>query len=89
MMPLTVTLRNEAGIGVGTLADHPAAPQVRTKRIAGGRLAISLWAGRSQIGEGELHAVQGRWSGRCSEYAGSWRVSGKCGEGVLTFEDMP
>ena len=89
MMPLSVTLVARDGIGVGTLHDHPAAPQVRTKRIAGGRLAISLWAGRSQIGEGELYAVNGHWAGRCSEYAGFWRVSGKCGQGVLTFEDTP
>ena len=87
MMPLTVQLVAKDGVGVGTLTDHPAAPQVRTKRIAGGRLAISLWAGRHQIGEGELHNVNGVWTGTTSEYAGRSFVRGKIGSGVLEFTD--
>jgi len=87
MMPLSVTLVARDGIGVGTLHDHPAAPQVRTRRLPGGRLGISLWAGRHQIGEGELHNVNGVWTGTTSEYAGRWFVRGKIGSGVLEFTD--
>jgi len=46
-------------------------------------------AHRARLRHWIVPRLQRRWSGRCSEYAGSWRVSGKCGEGVLTFEDMP
>jgi hypothetical protein len=89
---LSVTLRNEDGLGVGVLAEHPAKPQVITQRVAGAtgeapRLRVDLFDGRVQIGGGVLHAERGVWRGVCSEFAGTWHVSGRCGEGTLVFSE--
>jgi hypothetical protein len=89
---LSVTLRNEDGLGIGVLAEHPAKPQVVTQRIRPHRrgepaLSVSLWDGKCQIGEGTLTAVRGRWTGQVSEFAGLWHVDGKCGEPTLWFSE--
>jgi hypothetical protein len=91
-MTLSVVLENRDGLGIGVLADHPAKPQVVTQRVAGPagvapRLRVDLFDGRAQIGGGVLVARLGRWTGTCSEWAGTWYVDGKCGEGTLTFSE--
>jgi hypothetical protein len=92
MTVLSVTLRNEDGLGIGTLLDHPAKPQVITQRVPGPpgeapRLRVDLWDGRVQVGGGVLHAERGVWRGRVSEFCGTWHVSGACGSGTLTFSE--
>ncbi|HEY2617983.1 MAG TPA: hypothetical protein VGI78_11630 [Acetobacteraceae bacterium] len=91
-MTLSVTLTAQDGLGVGVLADHPARPQVITQRVPGAtgeapRLRVDLFDGRAQIGGGVLHAERGVWRGTCSEFAGTWHVSGACGSGVLEFRE--
>jgi hypothetical protein len=91
-MTLSVTLEARDGLGVGVLADHPARPQVITQRVSGAtgeapRLRVDLFDGRCQVGYGVLVARLGRWTGTCSEWAGTWYVDGKCGEGTLTFSE--
>ncbi|HEY2616874.1 MAG TPA: hypothetical protein VGI78_06020 [Acetobacteraceae bacterium] len=91
-MTLSVTLTARDGLGVGVLADHPAKPQVITQRVPGAtgeapRLRVDLFDGRAQIGGGVLHAERGVWRGTCSEFAGTWHVSGACGSGVLEFRE--
>jgi hypothetical protein len=92
MTALSVTLRNEDGLGVGTLLEHPAKPQVVTQRVPGAtgeapRLRVDLFDGRAQIGGGVLHAERGYWTGETSEFAGRWFVRGKVGSGVLEFSE--
>jgi hypothetical protein len=86
-MTLSVTLVPKDGVGHGVLADHPARVAVRSRRTPDGRLSVSLWDGNCQIGSGLLTARLGWWRGTCSEFAGEWHVSGKCGEGVLQFDE--
>jgi hypothetical protein len=85
---LSVTLRNEDGLGIGVLEQHPARPQVVTQRVPGAtgeapRLRVDLFDGRAQIGGGVLRAERGYWVGMCSE----WHVSGRCSSGVLVFSE--
>jgi hypothetical protein len=91
-MTLSVHLEARDGLGVGVLSDHPAKPQVITQRVPGAtgeapRLRVDLYDGRAQIGGGVLHAERGVWRGTCSEWAGTWHVSGACGSGVLEFSE--
>jgi hypothetical protein len=91
-MTLSVTLIARDGLGLGTLLDHPAKPQVITQRVPGAageapRLRVDLFDGRAQIGGGVLHAERGVWRGQVSEFAGQWHVSGACGSGTLTFSE--
>lgn len=74
------------GTAQGALEGHPAGTMVRTYLCADG-LAISLWDYAHRIGEGLLKRDGNRWVGTCSEFLGTWRVSGVVKSGVLEFED--
>jgi hypothetical protein len=85
---LSVTLQNRGdGTGSGVLQGHPASPEVVTRRDRDGRLHLTLLEGGEQIGSGLLVARLGQWQGRCSEWAGTWFVSGRCGAGTLVFSE--
>ena len=86
-MSLQVRLTAVDGEGRGTLEHHPARPMVRTRRVSEGRLRIDLFDHGQQIGGGVLHAERGFWRGVCSEFAGQWHVSGRCGDGTLEFSE--
>lgn len=86
MPSVTLTVRDN--VGAGRLDGHPGQVEVRTWRTPDNGLAVSLWdCGKFRIGEGLLHARNGQWVGRCSEYAGWWDVSGSVGSRRLVFAE--
>ena len=85
---ITATLKPIGrGCAEGDVIGHPCKHlKVRTWR-GKDSIAISLWDGPHQIGDGALkERATGEWEGTCSEYAGTWKVL-RIGHGVVFSND--
>lgn len=87
MIQATITRDPITTHAQGELIGHPATPIVRVLGDPHGVRILQLIHNGVQIGEGTMHKTPNGWKGRCSEYAGQWKVSADIGGTVIRFEE--
>ena len=72
----------------GDVAGHPCADTVVcVTRLFHDNSKVTLYQHSHQVGEGLLTLRDGIWRGRCSEYAGEWRLEAQEGSATLVFRE--
>lgn len=71
----------------GELIGHPASGMIVRVLLPGPVRILQLLHNGTHIGEGTMHRTPQGWVGRCSEYAGAWKVTADIGGTILRFEE--